>query len=657
MDSTIEVRDNLEIEETGTYYINLHPRVAIPADCVVEILFPPQLPVSDPCLSSLGACDCLTSSEARITGILSSPHTDTDLFIGFSMQIANPSLAYDYSEIEIDVTIRSGDLLTIYQKGILDISNTNHYDPHELEDMTIVGSEQTATNATFRFTFTNAGYAIPADSIITIELPSGMQRLSSVTPISNTQNLTTNSLITFAGSDIITIYIDHGFDVSLAPGQIIQFDLSNILTPYQLGTTSTFRITIKSPSIFTNTNKLFYTSITPLTIDINTITPFPIFLISSQTRRTGDLSCNYNFELELGDGKLLTSHSIIIDIPDAVQGCDCSTLASSSSELVIANGGNPTTSTCSFDIGSNIDPHTTIQFYMFCTNPYTTRPILPFHIHALGGGSKFYTKEAILLPMDEISTFIAFTVAPKYLSPLSANEYTIFIETHHIGDIPSTLFNQLIITVPITMPIDSCAILDIDHAPTEFTCIISGQDLTISGWGLSSSSFSFILCGLRNPPSSTDPIEFTCLTQHAESDSPTYYGENQTSASIYTLCNFPCKTCLNGQPNECLSCEPSGSSSFAYFPPMDNLYLLRVDGNQCLDSCPSHTFISDIRCLTCHSSCLECDTVLDNCTQCYPHTNHFLYQNECITPPCPEGFSANELDWECTSNISRLLIL
>ena len=133
-----------------------------------------------------------------------------------------------------------------------------------------------------------------------------------------------------------------------------------------------------------------------------------------------------------------------------------------------------------------------------------------------------------------------------------------------------------------------------------------------------------VCIGMRNPDFSYQTLGKTRIQTFTYD----YYLIDDTSyiEPISVPCDYPCKTCTDGKPTECLSCFHDWD--YPYFD--DN-------SKQCVLSCPYDSFINPddpYTCYTCHTSCYTCSISPKNCTDC--KYGKVLFNGTCINQ-CPEN--------------------
>lgn len=98
-------------------------------------------------------------------------------------------------------------------------------------------------------------------------------------------------------------------------------------------------------------------------------------------------------------------------------------------------------------------------------------------------------------------------------------------------------------------------------------------------------------------------------------------------------CDSKCSTCFGGAATQCYSCTGS------------NL----LDGNSCLDSCPTGKFANNGVCTSCHSNCETCtDAGNSNCQSC--NDGFFLQGSTCDTTCGPSHFGYQKECFACSEN-------
>ena len=636
----IKVKSPFKIEVDTTYEFAINPRGCPPANSLILIILPPSLSMNSACVSSKGVCTTISTSNISISGVFAD-YIGTGIAKFNVTPITNPIAAYDFSEINIEVMIINNPENTINQMGYLPLNedSINKYPNHALSYITIEGNNTlTAAKTTYKFNFTNANYDILAGTQLVIQLPPTIQLVDSPPVITNIQNIGSSTNI-YVGST--TVRITGGFPSGLAKDSIIYLEIENLLNPYELGQTETFAIyTIVS---LDDRNRLTFAKWNGYKQNIDERSTFQsttLSLVSTKTSAQND----YTFTLELGYGGLNTSHMIVIEPPEDIQECTANTITAISPSDFLANptdDSSYSSTSFMFDIITDLARETTFSFSMTCKNPFTTEPSGDFTLYAYNSLNTFYKGIVSLPDMDELNTFLEFVITLDHNYPRVKNEFELYVKT--TGSHTSKI-NEIVITVHSSMVIEECTLSGQSGVEGTLLCSYSGQVITISGITAIDSIFYFNLTNIRNPPLKTDPIEFNMCLQHAAGP---YYGDNGTSATEYLQCNYPCKTCYTNSPNECESCHDLGSEVFTYMN--SDKYMHYLNGNNCWESCQSHTFNdTSTTCTDCHDNCKECEGLPANCTQCDPNVNLFLHNNECIYP-CPAGFVEVDLERICVS--------
>ena len=645
-DTSISLGTPRELATKSTYLFSLRPTSALPSDAVFRVEIPPELNLygifPGICDSDKGTCSIVGIGIAELRGILSDPYVDLSTYITFTLGLGNPELPIKIFDLSANVQSKSSDLLTIYHQSVIALSsntNSNNYHRHDLAEVSIIGeSAKTVTNTTYTFKFENKDYFIPAGAKICVRLPDTMELLSLTPTITNSKNILS---IPIVSTDGIYLWINGGFETDLSANKMIEFTLSHILNPYKTGPTDPFLIyIIFGPDEY---YRLFGHNST--FVDIATISEFPLLSITPSTLKTND-PVNYRFILETGDGRINSSHRISFSTTE--QTCDLNTLTSTgfsfSNKYIIEE------IYYTIEISSIINEHSTIQFDIICRNPPTTRPTNGFTLSAWYSPSTdeydiFYAKKEYISDMNILGNFVSVT--------LSLDNYVAYTENNIIIDVESAIacdqLDQIVLTFPdqIIIPIPGYTITTLNLTGLLIYDVV-GQTIIISGITQVNNIYRIKLGLIRNPPESRYPINVNIVTQHRDG----YFGENWTTPSYYTSCNYPCKTCPPAEPTSCSSCNTFGDEVFTYTGV--NSYLLYIDMSKCVDVCPIHTYNNtDISCRNCHPFCHSCVDLSSKCTKCYPNVNRFLDKetSQCINPPCPAYFGPDESVWECVRNI------
>ena len=628
-----------ELEQFGLYHFNLAPSTSLDADSKFIITLPPDLGAQDSgvCLepSSAGTCTVTGPSTLKVDDLMPSGYTDLNTFIEFTLILKNPKKPIEFAILSIFMNLMDSVETISYHMGSINLANLGYYDPHELTNMNIIPESDIAVTKTkYNFTFTNTQYWIPVGATIQILFPGDVQYIGTDPPtVNNLQN------IAVAMSSIFTypiLTISDAFPSDLGADRNMQFVVEDILNPYGIMETPSFQIIL-----YTNgdvNQKLFENTNGPTISTVNTCA-FPGVSIVPVSLRTSE-KVIYSFTVELGAGALNTSHLIEFTPPPAISMCYKDTLTSTSAYLSIGTITQTPAHAIYFEIGSNIPAYSIITFEIECINPYTTCPSTAFIILGRSSVQSFYTAEVNIPDMNIINDYDTVSVTRPNEYPKALNTFTFGLRA--TNEYATTYINQIKVYVS-GLEIDPSFVVSIVFgiATTGFSYSESGGIITIAGITSLNQNFQFEIENLRNPSLSTIPIIMSIATVHSDG----YVGENMTTSTSNIACNFPCKSCISsGAPDVCTSCFPQDDEVFG-----GGASLHMISDGECLGGCPLHTYILSAACFECHSSCNQCEggNYFDNCTKCYPNTNKFLYNKQCIDPPCPAGYIHNELNWNC----------
>ena len=626
----------LEIESDTNYSFKLGPRINLAVETLFQINLPIELKSTNPCLVSPGTISCNydpTKNNILLTGVLSTEYeVDVSTFITFNITpITNPEIAYNYSDIRIVVKTDPGEL-----SGFIPISNIGSYEAHNLTIANVIStSNLTVTSASFKFSFSvNSGYKIPQLSDIIVKIPSSMKILATKPSLTDLTNLDPGITTVYNSPYFVLI---GGFPADVDSDISVEFTLGDILTPYQIGVSDAFQLSISSDGVGNAPNK--FERLSGLTVDIEDKASFVSFGIRQDTLITNQLVF-YTFTLELGDGELNTNHNIAFkrgDLYHCIANSDSVTLGEGTLLDIVY---------VKFTMGCTVPAHSTFNFKVKCRNPATIQPeLIKVHIWAYDTGGNitsnvFYQGHVLLPQMTTPSTFKSISVTLLNKHPRDLNNLTFSIESAE--DMHATeVVNQIKITAD-----------EIDFSLATFTVIsgISGtvncspfENTTFTCEGITKleTTYQFKIVGPRNPSLTNQPIAFNVLTMLNPNN---YYGENGTTTEQIVECNFPCLSCPEAD-DLCESCFESNSEAFK----VDNqiLSMLYMEEGKCLKDCPTHTYNDTATtCTDCNALCKECSSTANQCTKCFPDGGLFLYQEECKSD-CPDGYIPNYEDWTC----------
>ena len=648
----INVLGDKELGKNTKYEFILHPTPDFILNSVLYIIFPEEMSVGESCRCSIieSICSITPRREIRIENALSNPE------VRFSLEvIKNP--IYPCAPRDLVIIVEAKDIYNsrevIYQSENMGINTPGYYDAHPLKSMSVDASLYTVTSSIYQFSFINYQYPIPLGSVIRIQFPSTLQLIG--TPVLMHPINLHPAAIPIYDKDNNYCIISMGFATPLIEDQLIQFSVGYILNPYILGYTDTFNVGIyvdEDPNL-----QIFHTPISDLNrILITEIAEFPSVTIIPDSEMTNELT-NYTFLIGIGSGGLNSSHVIQYQPPVDIESCNIDTITPISPNIIVGNKHYNSPNNYSFGVGGFVTPNTNIEFKVECRNPYTTRPSNVFKLWAFdGNGNQFYNGTANIPTMTQINNLYSFAFSMENIYPRAINTYTfIAIPTFSYA---TTAIDQIqLINQGTHLELLGCALTNIIGISGTLICNSLDNIITISGITLLDSPFQFNLVNtLRNPPSHIYPISFTLITKHSEG----YLGENVTSSIKYISCKFPCKTCKDSDPDECLSCFSDNNEVFTTSGV--NTYLWHMDEYQCIDICPIYTYMetlmackSILYCIytyvDCYQTCAECDNgTIAGCTKCIPA---FLILNthECIENCPPETFY-NDAELICQSIVN-----
>ena len=653
--STITMEDT-EIEKKTTYTFKLRPNTTLAKSTIFELRMPTEVKlVGSTCGSIPGRCEVMASSPdtvLRLRDILSTDYLDYTnpvVFIEFriSALFTNPSIPYVFRSLYFYIMTFRADLKIILHEGPVNITGSlsHHfprYTPHPLDGINIVPhSLITATTTTYKIYFINANYTIPPHSVIHVQFPHDIQLIS--TPLfTNTVGVQTTITGIFGETCTQCLDVYDGFNSVFGATKGIQFEVGPIINPYTTGETEPFVVNIY---LYGDPGRVIFEEISEVRVNILGVAHFPIFGIEIVDEVTSG-NVTYTFIVEIGDRELVPGQRISIEKPDEVPQCSISTLAAETGGIdVVGTKEYIPPNNYAFILDQNVGAHTHLNINMSCINPYTTRPTShPFKIVAVEEETTFYKGIATIPPMSTLNNFGSFTFTLNNIFPRSINQFNLhFLST---APYPTHHVDLLIIAIAEGMEIVDCTLSEIIGIEGDLECSYTGRIITISGIIQLREEFKFKLLNIRNPELHTSPISFGALTAHSEE----FFGENGTSNIISMECDFPCKTCDSDNPKQCTSCYTQNNEVF------DNwslsLHMWYLEESLCLSECPSHTYNKTLTlCRNCDPLCSECVDLNTTCTQCYPNTDRYLHMNNCIPPPCPDGYGQNQINWTCVGNL------
>ena len=648
--------DVIEILKFSTYSFNLYANGMVSNSLTFQLTLPACLSANSGTCETTGSgtCTVVSPTVKNITGILSSMANSGDLIQFNYTFITNPSRTYLFADVHIEVSfIAAGGITFYYGSFPISHSTSNKYEAHRFTGATIDPSSQgTATNCTYTINFVNSGYSIPQESKIKIEVP------ATITELSNSPGLNTDDLINISTGASLSyatypyIVIENPFSSDLPAYSNVRFAI-NLLNPYKTGVTDTFKIFVSVTEEGVEYSS--FACLESLNITIDTISSFlsPSLTISDLTT---DQDAYYLFELTLRAGGINTSHNFELSQSSSNQvDCNHNMFESKSTSLIINNRYVDANNVHReyFSLSSTIEGDTTISFNIECRNPYTTSPPNDIKVRAKEFNDEFvfYQSNVSIPSMTNLNTFQSCVVNLGNLYPRALNTFKFDVAT--ISSQPTQAVNQLVINLGILEVATACAITASTGFTGTLSCVTTNDNKTVivEGFTELSNVFNITLGNIRNPSVSTDTINMELYTRY--SDANQYNAKKQILAPKSVPCNFPCKTC-NANPEECISCFPSGDEVFTVDG--ESYFRYYSVGNQCLTECTSNMYPTTPPdgCHDCSANCLECSLASTTCTKCY--TDTYLHETQCISTDCPDGYLNNDATWNCDRNIIYIYI-
>ena len=292
--------------------------------------------------------------------------------------IINPNSSYPYSLIAFDIlaidgsTLVSGNNLPLYIGGTY-----TQYTPHNFGVASSVLGDSNSTVAVTNYTFilVNTDYAIPSECIyMAITLPPGMQFVSpSVTIIYGL------STVTVSHSNSTDIVIANAFSGVVPANTNMKFQISNIQNLYAKATDLNFVVRI---SLLKHS---YFQSITEFHTDIDRISDFSLFTVTSSSLTVSELS-TYTVEFKLREGNLAQNDFVKLKVPSSIKYCDRSTISltqSCNNNIFLSYKYKYSeykfgykSHQCTNYNGANI------KFTITCRNPETKKPTRKFRLQA-----------------------------------------------------------------------------------------------------------------------------------------------------------------------------------------------------------------------------------------------------------------------------------
>ena len=501
-------------------------------------------------------CETVDSQTLNISSIFGSDLLSVGFYINY---IKNAKLRYNISEREIEIYVWKGG--EIVHKGLINGNQTDRYGSHTFSYVNIEGSRYTVTNTTYKFTFTNGNHVIARGSSIVIIFPDSLKFLSGSPTISNIVNLDNILTTTISGQQIS---IRECFSIDVPNNSIIQFEIGDILNPYETGFTNSFDVNIATKvegstiSSWRLANGLEY--------NIIHIAPFTAFYITIDSTITNQIA-NYYLNIQLGDAPLQTNHQLNIQTTHVEQFCLPLSHAIPDTFFISSTTHSPP-NTYYFQFDTNIPAKASFQIVIKCRNPYTTRPSEDLILWATDSvtNKSFYNGSASIPDMDELNNFSSLSIIFANYLPKALNTFDILITDKKPS--PITQVDEIEVRVSRGMEVVGCSANNILGISGPMGCTFTENVITITEIIELSPNIGFRLENIvRNPEDVSNAINFTICTKSREG----YSGICGSSIPEAIICNFPCFSCSSSYPDECHSCYLQthevfqGGETYQYF--------------------------------------------------------------------------------------------
>ena len=649
-----------EIETESQYIFKLLNELYLTSSSIIEISFatPVYLTTSSTCVTTIGSSCVFGTNNITIYDPYpegnQSPYRLREFVI---TGIINPNNTYLYSLIKFNIIARATDTSRlVYTDGMkLESSVVDQlcYTPHIFDSVELVAQNYSTIVIThYNFSFVNKDHPIPEGYFIRVNFPNGMKLTEFPPPVNIYEGL--NNSISVPDYDNNYMVIEGAMGTEIAANTNCKFQVEGLQNPYEMTNNMSFGIKIYA-SI--PTEPYFESKETEFSVNIDTISPFTSFQVTPLNLTVGEYS-RFNISFKLGDGNLIKNHYVKLKVPNSIKYCKKNSLELTKQD--VANcGNNFIQNSKKYEYSENVYGYksyrctnyngTTIQFYIMCRNPESIRTTGPFilqvqsnksipeSIYYLSSGSEFTPTEGtfIRISMTKLNEWLNYR-----------NTFTFSIERRDPNN--TAEINQISITFPPSLSIYNypvCpTIRDMVGISAEAQGI--GVNCSIEGFTINSilsleQKFGFTVNRIMNPNSPTEPIYFNVATEVSGG----YIGEVGITNLEFGVCAHPCLLCSIPNTAYCTSCY---SEDNAIFDGGTSLHMLHLNSSTstCVNSCSTHTFFtSATSCTECDDNCELCDLNPTNCTKCYMNT--FLHNNECITSPCPAGYSDNVDKWIC----------
>jgi len=212
--------------------------------------------------------------------------------------------------------------------------------------------------------------------------------------------------------------------------------------------------------------------------------------------------------------------------------------------------------------------------------------------------------------------------------PLESTSYVFSFTTSH--QIPAR--GQLIVVLPTEVTIDygsfGCSV-DLQQAGPSCSQRSSGGATRITLVNLNAveinagTTISVTIDGLVNSQFSTETGSFELYTETQDGYS---IDQMVSGLTVGNDCDYPCFTCEQESPSECLSCLATS---------VHNLFW----ENKCLTACPYGYYEANYQCFQCDEACVSCYGSATNCNLC--SGGKYFLKNQCLEECPSEGYFEN----------------
>ena len=624
-----------EINKVSGYRFKLQPKGDLSKDASIEITRPKRMEVGTSCnISGVSGIRCsIINSHIIINDFLESNYiSGAGGEIIFDIYVfVNPRWTYTYDTQQFQIVTKHED--AFLHGGALNLTDTGRFIPHQLIVLPITPTSfSTASKVAITINLKNMDYAVDTRDSIYIKFPSSMQ-------FKGTPELTVISGLDSSASITSSIYpdiiIDNILATDLAQGSLISFSISNILTPFIMGTSESIQVVIGDSEDLKQ-----FVATTGLTLSVDTVSTLGSFSVTPSSFVTCERA-NYIFGIQIGEREVDINYQIRFKMAESVTQCTHSDiydgLGSTLTEKVDL-GGNY----FAFRVPAKINAMQTYSFGIQCTNPETVKPTENFHVQIenIATHDPCYNDSGSPVTMTNYGDFDTVDVEFSNQYPASLTNITIIITK----TLEATAINANMILIYLSPNF----IIDINILGCEFLSGINGDNLScryetgdkiiFDGIKEISHTFSITLENIRNPSLSTEDIYISIHTFDIFE-----YKSEYRRITEHIPCNLPCKTCKEGYSNHCIECFTINDLNYIGDGGI-NKFMFYESTHECFDECPSHTINTTATlCETCHI-CSQCSAILTNCTECYQDT--YLHNYECINS-CPPGYFGNILEWKC----------